>query len=104
MKFRMEVMFDSGVKVRSFLNLFSTISEVRIFNEILVLCDKDDLVYHSTRLNRDRICERTSLSDVTVKNSMVVFVKKELLIKQAKGIYRINPRFIKMHNRDYINK
>lgn len=97
--------FDGkGNMVTSFINLFDTMSEAKVYNEIVILCDKDDLVYYSTKNNRLKIVERTRLSEITVKNCTVTLTKKTLLIKLSKGMYRINPKYLSLYNKNYVNK
>lgn len=100
----MEMNFEGSNIISSFLDRFHSMTGVKVFNQILIMCDKEDLKYYSTKENRETIATRTEISEPTVRNAMVELVSSGLLIKLSKGEYRINPKYIDLHNKKFINK
>lgn len=100
----MEINFEGNSIISSFLDKFNSMTEVKVFNQLLIMCDKEDLKYYSTKENRDTIARRTEISEPTVRNAMTELVKSDLLIKLSKGEYRINPKYVDLHNKKFINK
>lgn len=104
MGFKMEINFEGNNILTSFMDRFDSMTEVKVFNQILIMSDKDNLKFYSTKSNRDLIALRTELSEATVRNALVKLTKSELLIQLSKGEYRVNPKYVNLYNKKFINK
>jgi predicted alpha/beta-hydrolase family hydrolase len=92
-----------------FLSLFEHLSELKVFTGILQEAN-DELEWYHTAKNRHRICMtiRTSekqttqftlktryLSEISFKKHLSALAKKDILIKKARGHYKINETYLK---------
>jgi hypothetical protein len=104
MSVEMVFYYEEGKKRRSVWSLFTTLSETRVFDCIVGLCDKSNLVFYGLAENRGIICTYTGLSDITVKHVIARIVKKGALVKIGRAKYRLNPVYVRVNNRKIINK
>lgn len=88
----------------SLIDLFDTMGEAKVYNEIAKMCDKEDMLFYSVKGNRLKIVERTGLSEITVKHSLKSLVEKGLIIKIERAAYRLNPKYLESYMKSYVNK
>lgn len=104
MKTSISFTYDKGKKVPSVWSLFDTVSEVRVYDQVVAMADPEDYTFTANKMNREKICERTGLSDITVRHIIAEICKKEVIIRLDRGFYRLNPKFLGINDKRFINK
>lgn len=84
--------FDSDGS--DFTDLLSNLTQVKVFKEIILTINKEDLKWTHTKEERERISTKLKTSEVTFKRALHGIVESGLMHKLGRGCYQINPSYV----------
>lgn len=80
---------------RFYFGKVKSLTDQNVYIAMVMKSDKETMLFHSYLESRQAIANELELSEITVRNSMVRLVDAGLIVKVKKGIYKINPAYIK---------
>jgi len=77
-----------------FTDRLSNMTQVRVFKEIVNACNKDNLKWAHTQVERERISHKLNISEITFKRTLQGITNSRLIIRIGRGVYQLNPDYI----------
>lgn len=78
----------------NFVDKLGSITEMRVFQEIVYRCNKNTLVWSHSKEERVKICEKLKISELTFKRTLQALTNSRLIIWKSRGNYIVNNDYV----------
>lgn len=90
-KLYLKMMFDNG---KSFLGKFKRLGEAKLYEFILLNCDKQTMMWTCNSITRQNAAIHSDISEDSINRYLRDMVKSGLLLHEIRSVYKVNPKFI----------
>ena len=103
MQISIELPDDKWRKNNFFAKIEST-TDMRVIIVMMMHSDKETMLFHSYLESRKAIARELDISEITVRNSIVRLVDSGLVLKIRRGIYKINPEYVRFLGKKIVKR